>query len=688
MALDEPSTSFSAKSVLTNREHTSNNTEPRGYRPCQYVSNLLIQCKNYINDDCTTANTSQKPEATDELSHFCDKHVNHINAIRAHAKKTRSVIDPGYKPVNRNEDDELFEDLRLEGLHVYDPCCSESYINSSENPLRMAVYMTDKEVARQYDMALERTLEKLKCMRELVLDRFKEHIKSKPTCKKEQRKYKLVVRNQKEKAILERLRNDKLYGVPGPLVLPYIEKAERKHAYEKKGVKVPSRMWLTDPGRDADTFKCDFVEKTEITPDANAQYRSQLLYNASTEDTVVSVINSIVDYVERRNGGVKETKCSRMRVPMTDYCTNHIHQDPQQKIFVKCKQCSNYCLPLEDGYCKLHVVHRRPAILPMAPVVHPHATTSVVGTQLTNGPPQKIQKVAMNGWRQSQLLEPSLSVRADYTLSPVPKTEQSKPERKSATIVESNDLNLNFPKSSVVQVISRKPVPLPGRRLLKVPALLPETVYNVEQKKLALEDGSTIIDEDVPLDELEKQVKSAYEEKRVSGNGVANGPASSFHYSRVVDNRVLQRNRTHVPATIQTGSSTIRQQSIHSHNLAFDFINTSARTRPFMSSDETKALARQTELMPPQPRRTMNRGGRRNVMVRPQMPMTRPRTLQYAHPVMPSINPPYCIQPPTVSNIVRHASPLTTSGNGVRPKTPISYVKNGSKNVAVHALTR
>uniref|UniRef100_A0A1I7RRM7 Zf-C3Hc3H domain-containing protein n=1 Tax=Bursaphelenchus xylophilus TaxID=6326 RepID=A0A1I7RRM7_BURXY len=696
MALDEPSTSFLTNSVThcqVDPENSLNEAESKGYRRCQYVSNLLLQCRNNVRGEDTAANSSQKPEFIDELSNFCDKHLSHINAIRAYARKTRAAIDPGFKLNTKDDDKEAVEDdSRIEGLHVYDPCCSESYINSADNPLRGATYMTDKEIARQYDAALGRTLERLRCMRELVMDRFKEHLKMRPECKKEQRRYKLVVRNPKERIMLDRLRDDKRYGVPGPLVLPYIEKAERKHVYEKNGIKVPPSMWLTDSGRSDPTFRCDYVERTEIFPDVNAQYRSPLLYNASSEDTVLSVVNSIVDYVERRNGGVREKKCGRFRVPMTDFCTKHIQNDAAQKLFVRCKQCSNYCLPLES-LCKIHSAQKRPAIVPMPSVIHSAPTAPVNGGQISVAPPPKVQKI-VNGWRTvPQAMECSpISTKSDYTLSPVPKTEISRSEDNNLKAEESHDLNLKFPDSSMVQVTTRKAVPLPGRRMLKTPTLLPEEMYNVEQKKLKLTENAPVIDGDLPFEELEQQVRTSTEDKRVNhgGNVITNGPVAIIQNSRIVDNRGIPRNRSTVPSTIQTGNPTVRSQSFHVQHSAIDLMATCARTRPFMSSDDARALCRQSseEAQNIQQRRPITRGGRRNVMVRPPMPLNRPRTLQYAHPVMPSINPSYCIQNPTVSNIVRHSNPLAMSGNGVRAKAPISYVKNGSKNVAVHAMTR
>jgi hypothetical protein len=70
--------------------------------------------------------------------------------------------------------------------HVFEPCCSVS--TSEENPLRNAVYMTDKEIVQQYNAALGRMINKVNNMRFIIHSRYAEHLKKKAAVKEERKK--------------------------------------------------------------------------------------------------------------------------------------------------------------------------------------------------------------------------------------------------------------------------------------------------------------------------------------------------------------------------------------------------------------------------------------------------------------------------------------------------------------------
>lgn len=72
--------------------------------------------------------------------------------------------------------------------HVFEPCCSESGAFSGENPIRSALYMTDKEIVQQYSAAIGRMINKVNDMRFIIYSRYIEHLKKKPAVKAEQKK--------------------------------------------------------------------------------------------------------------------------------------------------------------------------------------------------------------------------------------------------------------------------------------------------------------------------------------------------------------------------------------------------------------------------------------------------------------------------------------------------------------------
>lgn len=630
---------------------------------CKYISNNLLQCKNF-----RVFNSSNKTISnviTDSSEYFCEQHDSHIAAVRAQAKKTRSLLDPGLRKDYEEDDFDLLRDM---APHIYEPCCSDSFMRSDENPLRNAGVMTDKEVARQYDAALSRTLEKLRDMRVLVLEKYKEHLKTKPQCKREQKKYKLIVRNRKERGMMERLRKDQSYAISKSSLTPYVEKVYRKHILETNGPIVRPSDYLKDPILENEEFKCEKIIISVLEPRPEASYESPPLQdNFLIEDIVECVLNSVVDCVEKRFGGVVQDKCKNLRIPMTDYCKKHVCHDPDQKAFVACRKCGAPCLSFNGSLCNLHAASR----IPISPV-RPSCVAVPPKLQMSNG---KHPPSIVNGHKN--VLKPVAECSSISAKNETVKKEDTHP------LHENGDLK--FPESSLIQLSSRKFIPTNGRRLVKDAFALPDSVYTVEQKKLKLSDDCTVIDDDLSAVEFENQFKRGDQKTKPNGNHMFSNGNIVFQPVRTVNQRPLlnTRGRSNVPATIQT----INHNRSRIYDSPVNLQTTCARTRPFCSSAEMNRLTTESLLNDPS-RRIVNRPTPKNLTMRAPV-IRQARTLQYAHSTMP-VNGSYCISQSPVSNIARQN---TTFPSVVRNKStnniqPITYVKNGSKTVPVHALSR
>lgn len=364
--------------------------------------------------------------------------------------------------------------------------------------------------------------------------------------------------------------------------------------------------------------------------------------------------------------------------------------DPCQKLFVPCKECGSPCIPLHGGLCK---VHEKPVVFsPKAP--ERGSYQSLGAHKLQRLGLKTVSVPRTNGDGPRTLLKPApasdclaLPSLADYNPAPsvplaVAPSEDSSPSRPSGKGIISD---LRFPSSAALQLASKKFVV--NCRPLARPHVA-DSMYSIEQKKLRLADDCTVIDDDIPLMELEHQMKPVAEPKvaRTNGHSLTNGPVAIFQNGKPVDrwvnrfllywlpcSRVVQRGRNGLPATIQT--------NVGRRFVSYNLSTTCARTRPFVSSQDNLQLMGLQNAQEDPTRRAFPR--RRDSLIMRNVRSPHVRGFQFTpHPVTLDKN---CFILPAVSNIVRqnNGSPVVLGSQARGRVSNISYVQHGASVPAV-----
>jgi hypothetical protein len=134
---------------------------------------------------------------------------------------------------------------------------------------------------------------------------------------------KLVVKNDEERARLERLKADMSYAKFNRSAATYLEKSNRKFKAEQMDVRGREniRTWLESPDCDSIDKRCDFVEDVEKSTTLIPYISPTIKNELDTNGSVKSVLNAVLTNVEvNEDAAAGRKRCNGRRIPMTDYC--------------------------------------------------------------------------------------------------------------------------------------------------------------------------------------------------------------------------------------------------------------------------------------------------------------------------------------------------------------------------------
>jgi len=560
---------------------------------CQYVSGLLLQCKNSLPPNTSVPVTSgQNQTITDNTNVFCEKHQSFIDNVKVHANVSRSALDPGFKPTPHmaGSEDVLLSSKRSLPSHVFEPCCSDSAAFSEDNPLRFAGLMTDKEIVQQYNAALGRMINKVNDMRFIIHSRYMEHLKKKSAVTDERKKYKIFVRDPGERARLERLKSDMSYGRYNRTAATYLQKSYRKYKAEQLELRGHENIntWLETPERANGEMCCDYVEK--IDP-ATSFYTSPKITNESNSDeSARAVLDSLLNAViKQEDAGFVETRCSGRRIPMTDFCAEHLKLDSEIRLLAQCKECKAPCLDLDNKLCGLHA---RTLFIPLPPLPQ---------VPLVAAPVQTISQRLQSNNKDRSLRMPTLG--SNWSVN-----------NRQLLMRDSNGFS-NFTtirKPEVKYDINSLCGPLtlknrqPRDKLQKIlkSEIQPNEALLAEQSKLKFDNSDNlqilIIDDDLPMDELQKQC----EQRTI----LDNTPTAPLHNQPKTKRSMLRVNGANGNGIVIRGPIAIIQNpsavgSHNSNNIPLVAVNRNgklngvipngcARTRIYTRADRDRKVAR------------------------------------------------------------------------------------------------
>ncbi|KAI6213579.1 hypothetical protein M3Y94_00166600 [Aphelenchoides besseyi] len=543
---------------------------------CQYVSGLFLQCNNLLNSSAPS--TSAKP-AKDEVI-FCDKHSTFIETVKAHANVSKRALDPDFKiPPHLTPIEDPYDASKPSAPpHVFEPSCSDSWAYDDENPLRNAGFLTEKEIVRQHDAALGRMLENVQEIRAMLRIRFIEHLKTKPSILEEKKKFKLVGKDENERAKLLRLKSDMSYAPYSKYTSNFLEKIRRKQLVESSGLRGQAHVdsWLESEEYTDGEGRCDFVHENQPNSKPISTF-----YQTPDTDAPADILQSICNaVVEQEKSSMNERRCKGRRIPMIDYCIEHSHLTDKTHLFVPCTACKAPSLLTDGRLCRKHA--RRMYVKPTVETVPlQNGARTLLPTHSDRQHPLRPAlasgRTALNGtWKMSN--RPTTTLTNGHLSS-----------------VVNNGLEMRSTALRPYPQITRKPRN-PHRQLAE-DEKLPNEAFFVEQTNTpTVYKGipSYTIDEDLPLHELEEMCRKRkcldlVAEIPLDKQPLATLPPQTLRvngFNGALTNSPLAV--VSVPDSL-SGSAVFNQQpkSIR-HNP--NNVPSCARVRPFMSSSDLRSF--------------------------------------------------------------------------------------------------
>ncbi|KAI1699685.1 putative DNA-binding domain-containing protein [Ditylenchus destructor] len=341
------------------------------FQRCEYVSNRLrVRCSSV--------------RRADQLKKhgFCEKHIGYIERIHSDDVKSRSLLDPGYNKekgtsnaiepaeIYRGAIDETLdimngEDDTLPMLwpYIHESLYCDSRIDDPENPLRSALVFTKKEAIREYLSSLDRQKEAIQQLRMIYAEKYKRLLAKYPKITElQKRKAEINAVTSNQRSIVEHKCNKK-YGsyAKWRKTAYFMEKNAEKAKKLTFGVVQAAMKDFAATKEYAASDGCQHVEVINRGRPSTPVYRpAEDKAGESEEDSAKRVMDNIVKHVEKvlvheNSEDITERKfCTKKRLPLSDFCPNHILDD-SQKLFARCVDCDQPALLLDGlNRCKVH----------------------------------------------------------------------------------------------------------------------------------------------------------------------------------------------------------------------------------------------------------------------------------------------------------------------------------------------